>query len=76
MGMRVYLQTDRLALSPPLKAFLGDKAAADPALWAADRAGLCELLAVAPYVDGLMVRIGEGGGTYKLPATNRSPDTR
>ncbi|GAA3193864.1 hypothetical protein GCM10010468_03370 [Actinocorallia longicatena] len=74
LGMRIYFQTDMLALSPPLKALLGDRDAADPALWRVYRAGLSELLAAVPYLDGLMVRIGEGGGTYKLDGWDYSSE--
>ncbi|MEH1058287.1 hypothetical protein V6U89_24140 [Micromonospora sp. CPCC 206171] len=37
---------------------------ADPRLWAVYQAGLAELFENMPFVDGLMVRIGEGGEVY------------
>jgi hypothetical protein len=66
MGMRVYFQTDMLALSPPLKAYLGTIDTASAKLWSVYQAGLHELFTTMPYVDGLMIRIGEGGSDYKL----------
>lgn len=68
-GMRVYLGTDMLALSTPLQRYLDehDLDAEDPETWRIYAAGLEELLAEMPYVDGLMIRIGEGGRIYQLP---------
>ncbi|MCG5468310.1 hypothetical protein LADH09A_002170 [Micromonospora sp. LAH09] len=68
MGVRVFLLTDMLAVSPPLEAYLtrtvGGLDAADPQLWAVYQAGLAELFETMPFVDGLMVRVGEGGEVY------------
>jgi hypothetical protein len=68
MGMKVFLLTDMLAVSPPLEAYLqrtvGGLDVADPRLWAVYQAGLAELFESLPFVDGLMVRIGEGGEVY------------
>jgi hypothetical protein len=68
MGVKVFLLTDMLAVSPPLEAYLtrtvGGLDVADPRLWAVYRAGLAELFESMPFVDGLMVRIGEGGEVY------------
>ncbi|MER6970145.1 hypothetical protein ABT304_03750 [Nocardioides sp. NPDC000445] len=68
-GMRVYLGTDMLALSTPLQRYLDEHGldAEDPETWSIYAAGLEELLAEMPYVDGLMIRIGEGGRIYQLP---------
>lgn len=66
MGMKVYFQTDMLALSPPLEEYLGDLDTSSARLWSVYRAGLHELFTTMPYVDGLMIRIGEGGEDYKL----------
>ncbi|MEI7055875.1 hypothetical protein WBG06_08680, partial [Nocardioides sp. CCNWLW239] len=68
-GMKVYLLTDMLALSTPLQGYLDEHglSAEDPALWEIYAAGLEELFAEMPYVDGLMIRIGEGGEIYQLP---------
>ena len=69
MGMHVYLLTDMLAVSPPLEAYLertvGGLDVDDPALWSVYQAGLSELFDSMPFVDGLMVRIGEGGSVYQ-----------
>ncbi|QLQ40379.2 hypothetical protein [Micromonospora robiginosa] len=68
MGLKVFLLTDMLAMSPPLEAHLrrtvGGLDTADPRLWAVYRAGLAELFARMPFVAGLMVRVGEGGEVY------------
>ncbi|MGN9919753.1 hypothetical protein [Micromonospora palomenae] len=68
MGVEVFLLTDMLAVSPPLEAYLtrtvGGLDVADPRLWAVYQAGLAELFENMPFVDGLMVRIGEGGEVY------------
>ncbi|MEV0005115.1 hypothetical protein AB0H28_22915 [Micromonospora sp. NPDC050980] len=68
MGLKVFLLTDMLAVSPPLEAYLdrtvGGLDTADPRLWAVYRAGLAELFARMPFVAGLMVRVGEGGEVY------------
>ncbi|WP_291885068.1 hypothetical protein [Cellulomonas sp.] len=69
MGLHVYLLTDMLAVSPPLEAYLdrtvGGLDVEDPALWSVYQAGLSELFDAMPFVDGLMVRIGEGGDVYQ-----------
>lgn len=69
MGMQVFLLTDMLAVSPPLEAYLdrtvGGLAVDDPALWSVYQAGLAELFESMPFVDGLMVRVGEGGAVYQ-----------
>ncbi|WFE39378.1 hypothetical protein [Micromonospora sp. WMMD998] len=68
MGLKVFLLTDMLAVSPPLEAYLnrtvGGLDTTDPRLWAVYRAGLAELFANLPFVAGLMVRVGEGGEVY------------
>ncbi|WP_033430828.1 hypothetical protein [Saccharothrix syringae] len=68
MGMKVYFSTDMLALSPPLRSYLerevGGLRTEDERLWRVYRAGLSELFAKLSYVDGLMIRVGEGGAAY------------
>jgi hypothetical protein len=71
LGMKVYLRTDMLALSTPLaqhfdEAF-GGLATEDPRFWDVYRAGLDELYAALPAVDGVVIRIGEAGRVYDLP---------
>ncbi|GAA2361523.1 hypothetical protein [Dactylosporangium salmoneum] len=69
MGMRVYLLTDMLSVSPPLQRYLektfGGLAVSDPRFWQVYSLGLAELFQRMPFVSGLMVRIGEGGDVYK-----------
>ncbi|MBT0994780.1 hypothetical protein KIN34_10835 [Cellulomonas sp. DKR-3] len=71
MGMKVYLMTDMLAVSPPLEEYLertvGGLDTTSPALWSVYQAGLRELWTGMPFLDGVMVRIGEGGSAYQLP---------
>ena len=71
MGMAVYLNTDMLALTPPLEAYLkaqfGGLDAENPALWQVYGSGLEELTETMPGVSGLMIRIGEAGTIYNLP---------
>jgi hypothetical protein len=68
MGLSVIMSTDMLALTSPLESYLrtttGGLDPADPRLWEVYRAGVDELLAEIPGVDGLMIRIGEAGGIY------------
>ncbi|WP_156044190.1 hypothetical protein [Cellulomonas sp. HZM] len=76
MGMKVYLMTDMLAVDPPLESYLertvGSLDATSPQLWSVYQDGLRELFASMPFVDGLMVRIGEGGSAYQLPGWDYS----
>lgn len=76
MGMKVYLMTDMLAVDPPLEAYLertvGGLDTTSPELWSVYQAGLQELFTSMPFLDGLMVRIGEGGSAYQLPGWDYS----
>ncbi|GII99829.1 glycosyl hydrolase family 67 [Sediminihabitans luteus] len=67
-GMRVYLSTDMLALSTPLEEYLDARGwdAQDARTWDVYAAGLRELFEETG-VDGLMIRIGEGGAIYDNP---------
>ncbi|HET7900013.1 MAG TPA: hypothetical protein VFL59_02425 [Candidatus Nanopelagicales bacterium] len=71
MGMELVLKTDMLALTTPLEQYLqrtsGSVDAEDPRLWQVYEAGLDELFTTMPYVDALMVRIGEAGSVYDVP---------
>ncbi|AMB57611.1 hypothetical protein [Microterricola viridarii] len=71
LGMKVYMRTDMLALSDPLAQHFernfGGLATEDPTFWDVYRAGLDELYAALPAVDGVVVRIGEAGRVYDLP---------
>lgn len=70
-GLRVYFRTDMLTLTTPLEAYLverfGGLTTEDPAFWDVYEAGLDELYAEMPYVDGVLVRIGEAGRVYDMP---------
>ncbi|MEL4319916.1 hypothetical protein WJX64_12945 [Leifsonia sp. YIM 134122] len=71
LGMKVYFRTDMLALTTPLENYFdrtfGGLATEDPAFWDVYRAGLDELYAAMPSVDGVLIRIGEAGQVYDLP---------
>ena len=70
MGMRVVFKTDMLALTAPLEEYLEREGIFDstnPRLWEVYRAGIDELMTDLDFVDGLMVRIGEGGTIYNHP---------
>lgn len=71
LGMKVYFRTDMLALTTPLEDYLVDRfgglATSEPELWDVYAAGLDELYAAMPYLDGVLVRIGEAGRVYDLP---------
>jgi hypothetical protein len=70
-GMKVYLATDMLALSPPLQHYLqrtfGGLRTGDARFWTVYQAGLRELFSSLPYADGLVIRVGEGGAAYRFP---------
>ncbi len=72
-GMQVLLDTDMLALTPPLSRHLRNLApdasrvgidTSDPAVWEVYRAGLEELFDAMPAVSGVVIRFGEGGSLY------------
>ncbi|WP_145978713.1 hypothetical protein [Granulicoccus phenolivorans] len=70
MGLRVVFKSDMLALTGPLQAYLERETGmnpSDPRLWAVYRAGLDEFFADFDWVDGFMIRIGEGGSIYNHP---------
>ncbi|HET6968459.1 MAG TPA: hypothetical protein VFI44_09290 [Ornithinibacter sp.] len=70
LGMDVVLRTDMLTLTSPLEQYLtehvGSLDTTSPDLWAVYTAGLDELYAAAPSLDGLLVRIGEAGRVYDV----------
>lgn len=76
MGMKVYLLTDMLAVSPPLQQYLektyGGLKVEDPHFWRVYALGLAELFERMPFVSGLMIRVGEGGDVYKQPGWDYS----
>ena len=70
LGMKVVLRTDMLTLTTPLEHYLtehvGSLDTTSPDLWAVYTAGLDELYAAAPSLDGVLVRIGEAGRVYDV----------
>ncbi|MDO5681429.1 MAG: hypothetical protein Q4G46_01200 [Propionibacteriaceae bacterium] len=67
MGLKVVFKSDMLALTGPLEAYLQRETgmdAADPRLWEVYRAGFDEFFTDFDWVDGFMIRIGEGGSIY------------
>ena len=68
--MDVVLRTDMLTLTTPLEEYLtehvGSLDTTSPDLWAVYTAGLDELYAAAPSLDGVLVRIGEAGRVYDV----------
>ena len=72
-GMQVFLDTDMLALTPPLSRHLRSLApdasrvgieTSDSAVWKVYRAGLEELFDQMPAINGVVIRFGEGGSLY------------
>ncbi len=65
LGLKVYLRTDMLALTTPLEDVPRRRTTAldaeDPELWDVYAAGLDELYREMPYLDGVLMRIGEAG---------------
>jgi len=69
LGLKVYLRTDMLALTTPLEAYLTKEHgldAEDPALWDVYAKGLDEVYREMPYLEGVLIRIGEAGTVYDL----------
>ena len=71
MGMQVVFKTDMLANTGPLNDYVerefGGFDVNDPRLWEVYQAGLEEFFENMPFVDGLMIRIGEAGTVYNSP---------
>ena len=63
--MKVFLRTDMLTLTTPLEEYLTDRFGSldteNPELWDVYAAGLDELYAAEPALDGVLIRIGEAG---------------
>ena len=70
LGMKVFLRTDMLTLTTPLEEYLTDRFGsldtANPELWDVYAAGLDELYAAEPSLDGVLIRIGEAGRVYDV----------
>ncbi len=74
-GMRVYVKTDMLAMTPELADYLGGIdggfKASNPKVWDVFRLGLEELFD-RMELDGLLIRIGEAGSLYRDPLSHDS----
>lgn len=70
-GLQVFFRTDMLTLTTPLQEYLetrfGSLDTENPELWGVYAAGLDELYQAMPYVDGVLIRIGEAGSVYDIP---------
>lgn len=70
LGMDVFLRTDMLTLTTPLEDYLVDTFGSldteNPELWDVYAAGLDELYAAEPALDGILIRIGEAGEVYDV----------
>lgn len=70
LGMDVFLRTDMLTLTTPLEEYLVDEFGSldteNPELWDVYAAGLDELYAAEPALDGILIRIGEAGEVYDV----------
>ncbi len=70
LGMDVFLRTDMLTLTTPLEDYLtetfGSLDTENPELWEVYAAGLDELYAAEPALDGILIRIGEAGEVYDV----------
>lgn len=70
LGVRVYLRTDMLALTPELEEHLDTEYALDtedPDLWRVYTDALQRLYDEVPALSGVVVRIGEAGSVYAEP---------
>jgi hypothetical protein len=66
LGMDVFVTADMQWCTPPLCRYVGELAADNPRLAAVNRWALEELFTALPQVRGLVVRVGEAGGTHDL----------
>lgn len=70
LGMKVFLRTDMLTLTTPLEQYLSDRFGGldteNSELWDVYAAGLDELYAAEPSLDGVLIRIGEAGRVYDV----------
>lgn len=70
LGVSLYLRTDMLALTPGLEDHLDEDFGLDtedPALWRVYTDALDRLYDQVPALDGILIRIGEGGSIYAEP---------
>ncbi|MBT9131770.1 MAG: Xylan alpha-(1-_2)-glucuronosidase [Firmicutes bacterium] len=62
----IYVLFDAPTLTPPLKEYVGEISAENPRIIDTLAKGVEELFQKYPMVDGVMIRIGEGGGTHDI----------
>ncbi len=71
LGVKVYLRTDMLALTPALKRYLEASPSGmdttDPRLWQVYTRSLDRLYHQEPALSGVIIRIGEAGSIYAEP---------
>lgn len=74
LGMRVYLRTDMLALTPALQDYFtarfGSVDTTNPELWKVYTDALHRLYAEEPALSGILIRVGEGGAIYQTPGVD------
>ncbi len=68
LGLRVYFRTDMLTLTPQLDQWFDDHdlTTEDPQLWDVYADGLDRMYEQMPWIDGVLVRIGEAGRVYDV----------
>ncbi len=71
LGVKIYLRTDMLALTPELATYFdgrfGSADTENPELWKVYTDALGELYREVPAISGVLIRIGEGGSIYQEP---------
>ncbi len=67
-GLGVFLTSDLPFLTEEIRDYVGDIDPQDDRLFAVMRAGMDEVLARFPDIAGVIVRTGEGGGSYDTPS--------
>lgn len=68
LHFQIYIGTEMIPYTPQVKKYIGDLSPGNPRLWQVVRALEEEAFNTFPnYIDGLRVRIGEGGGAYNFP---------
>ncbi|MFG6492151.1 hypothetical protein [Microbacterium sp. P03] len=71
LGVKVYLRTDMLALTPQLSDYFdarfGSADTSNPELWSVYTSALEQLYEQQPGLSGVLIRVGEGGSIYQEP---------
>ena len=70
-GLKTYLWTDMVALTPPLRSYFEDRFGSvdteNPEFWEVYGKAAEEAFEIFPEVDGIIIRIGEAGSIYNKP---------